>query len=201
MTTTRIVQGFPPDQRDEVARLFWEAFSSKLGRVLSPRERALAFLRAALRPDFALSAIDPGGRVCGVAGLKSPAGGLVAADFADLARAYGPAGAIWRAPLLELTERPAPPGRLLLDGLFVASALRGQGIGTRLIEAALAEAAARGCTELRLEVTEGNPRARALYARLGFVAVRDRPMGLLRPILGVRRATIMARPAPSSSER
>lgn len=195
MTATRIVQGFPPDRRDEVARLFWDAFSEKLGRVLAPRERALAFLRAALRPEFALSAIDPGGRVCGVAGLKSPAGGLVAADFADLARAYGPAGALWRAPLLELTERPASPGQLVLDGLFVAADLRGQGIGTRLIEAALAEAAARGCAEVRLEVTEGNARARALYARLGFVALGDRPMGVLRPILGVRRATVMARPS------
>ncbi len=45
---------------------------------------------------------------------------------------------------------------------------RGRGVGTALLTAAEDLARARGCCKLTLEVLEGNARARALYARLGY---------------------------------
>jgi ribosomal-protein-alanine N-acetyltransferase len=44
----------------------------------------------------------------------------------------------------------------------------GRGIGSALLEALLAEAVQRGCTEVFLEVRADNPRAQALYLRYGF---------------------------------
>jgi len=164
-----ISAGFDEAERALVARLFWEAFSGKLGRLMRPEARALAFLRGALRPDFARVARDDAGRLLGVAGIKTPRGGLVAGGLRELAAAYGWPGALWRGPLLELTERPLAPGQMLLDGLFVAPAARGRGVGTALIRAVIAEAEAGGLREVRLDVIDSNPRARALYARLGFV--------------------------------
>jgi len=193
VTVPRIRRGFPETRRTEVARLFWEAFSDKLGRILAPEPKALAFLAAALRADFALTAEDDAGRLLGVAGLKTGEGGLVAASFADLAATYGRLGALWRGPLLDLTERPVAPGQLMLDGLFVARTHRGRGIGTALVEAVIAEAAARDLAEVRLEVVEGNPRARALYDRLGFAALREESLGPLRLVFGYGRVTLMAR--------
>ena len=52
--------------------------------------------------------------------------------------------------------------------LAVAADRWGQGIGSALLEALLAEAARRGCTEVFLEVRADNPRAQALYLRYGF---------------------------------
>ena len=72
-----------------------------------------ARLRESLRSDFALSAADGSGRVLGIAGMKTARGGLVAGGFRELARAYGWPGALWRGPLLELTERPLGPGEML----------------------------------------------------------------------------------------
>ena len=55
--------------------------------------------------------------------------------------------------------------------MAVASSHWGQGIGSALLEALLAEAAARGCTEVFLEVRVDNPRAQRLYHRHGFAGV------------------------------
>ncbi|WP_370410983.1 GNAT family N-acetyltransferase [Streptomyces fradiae] len=55
-----------------------------------------------------------------------------------------------------------------LNGLDVREDLRGQGIGTALIRAAEELARERGRTHLGLGVGDDNPRAAALYARLGY---------------------------------
>ena len=56
----------------------------------------------------------------------------------------------------------------LVDELYVRPELRGDGLGTRLLEALAATCRALGITRLHLEVDRTNPRAQKLYARLGF---------------------------------
>ncbi|MFG3348979.1 GNAT family N-acetyltransferase [Streptomyces sp. NPDC048018] len=58
-----------------------------------------------------------------------------------------------------------------LNGLDVREELRGQGIGTALIRAAEELSRERGKTHLGLGVAPDNPRAAALYARLGYTPV------------------------------
>jgi [ribosomal protein S18]-alanine N-acetyltransferase len=55
--------------------------------------------------------------------------------------------------------------------LAVAADRWGQGIGSALLEALLAEAARRGCTEVFLEVRTDNDRAQRLYRRYGFTQI------------------------------
>ena len=153
--------GFDEAHRGEVARLFWGAFGGKLGRILWPERKALGFIAEIVQPGYAVSA-EEDGALLGVAGFKTPEGGFMAGEFADMARHYGWLGAAWRGPLLELFERELAPGQLLMDGIFVAEQARGRGVGTALIGAIKAEALARGCGEVRLDVVEGNARARAL---------------------------------------
>lgn len=52
--------------------------------------------------------------------------------------------------------------------LAVRPSARRSGLGARLVEQGVVEAAARGATRLFLEVAEDNVAARALYARAGF---------------------------------
>ena len=49
-------------------------------------------------------------------------------------------------------------------------ALRGRGIGTALIVELQRRISARGCTWVMLAVEDENPRARALYERLGYAS-------------------------------
>lgn len=59
--------------------------------------------------------------------------------------------------------------------LVVHPALRSCGIGTFLVHAAEQRVRARGLRRAELSVEESNPRARALYERLGYVAFDRRP--------------------------
>jgi ribosomal protein S18 acetylase RimI-like enzyme len=59
-----------------------------------------------------------------------------------------------------------------ISDLIVSPVLRGRGIGTALITFLTHEARRLGATRLEIGVAQSNPRARALYQRLGFVEAR-----------------------------
>ncbi|MFJ5234376.1 GNAT family N-acetyltransferase [Kitasatospora sp. NPDC088391] len=69
------------------------------------------------------------------------------------------------------------PGAGTLWQLGVHPALRSCGIGTLLVRAAERRITARGLTRAELGVEEDNPRARALYERLGYRAYGRAPDG------------------------
>ncbi len=101
--------------------------------------------------------------------------------------------ALCRTLVLQLLAGEIDNYRFLIDGICVQSGMRGQGLGQRLVEALCAEATARGYDYIRLDVIDTNWRARALYERLGFVAVRSEPIGWLRYVFGFSSSTTMVR--------
>jgi ribosomal protein S18 acetylase RimI-like enzyme len=56
----------------------------------------------------------------------------------------------------------------LIDELYVPESERGRGTGTRLLEQAFAACVREGIERIHLEVDNTNPRAAALYERVGF---------------------------------
>ena len=140
--------------------------------MLEPRDKALAFLARALDPTHALSVIEHG-QVLGVAGFKTSDGSLVGGSYQDLAAVYGWSSSVWRMGLLAMLEREIKEGELLMDGIFVDPDGRGRGVGSALLDAVADEARERGLSTVRLDVVGGNPRAKALYLRRGFVVVNS----------------------------
>ncbi len=186
-----IQAGFDPDEAPIVAQLYWQAFGAKLAKVLGPDARALKFLTRVVDPRFALVARDHTGRLLGVAGFKTDQGGLVAGGFGDLRAVYGWIGATWRALLLAPLERAVQPGVLQMDGICVDADARGLGAGTLLLDAIADQARQRGLTQVQLDVIDTNPRARALYERQGFIALRTEHTGPLRHVFGFASSTRM----------
>lgn len=170
-------EGLAEEHRAEAAALFWEAFEGKLGRALGPRRKAVRWLTRAIAPRHAVSAVRDG-ELVGVAGFKTGNGGLVAGGFGSLLLTYGP-GAFHRSLLLSRFDRPVEPGVVMVDGIFVREGSRGYGVGTRLLMALEQIARRHGAHALRLEVVEGNERARDLYERRGFREIGRRGRGLL----------------------
>lgn len=69
----------------------------------------------------------------------------------------------------------AVPGAGTLWQLAVLPALQSCGLGTLLVRAAEDRIRSRGLGRAELGVEESNPRARALYERLGYVAYDRQP--------------------------
>ncbi len=189
----KITVGIPEANRGEAASLYWEAFGEKLGFVLGPKYRALIFITSVLRGDHGICAYDDNGRLLGVAGFKTPQGALVGGSFTDLRRVYGWVGAAIRIWLLGVLENDTENDRFLMDGIFVAPEARGRGVGTALLDAVCKEAKERGFREVRLDVIDTNPRARALYLHEGFEEVATHHLGLFRHAFGFSAATTMVR--------
>jgi GNAT superfamily N-acetyltransferase len=60
--------------------------------------------------------------------------------------------------------------RAQIESVRVASMFRGQGLGSRLMEDALARAQARNCRLVQLTTDQRRPDTRRFYERLGFAA-------------------------------
>ncbi|MBL8341404.1 MAG: GNAT family N-acetyltransferase [Rubrivivax sp.] len=83
---------------------------------------------------------------------------------------------------LEFSAKPKTRHAALLLGMVVREAARRQGIGRRLVMAALAHAAQHPQVQVvTLTVTEGNAAALRLYEQAGFVAWGTEPMAIATP--------------------
>jgi GNAT superfamily N-acetyltransferase len=61
----------------------------------------------------------------------------------------------------------------LVDGVRVSSARRSSGIGTKLLEWAIARSRERGCRLVQLTTDKRRADAKRFYEALGFVASHD----------------------------
>ena len=75
----------------------------------------------------------------------------------------------WVGQMVVLLDAEPPT----LVGVYVDPRHRGDGTAQRLLEALVGRARATGAATLRLQVSEGNDRARRFYERMGFVATGD----------------------------
>lgn len=195
-----IFRGLHPQLRPQAAQLYWEAFGGKLGRVLGPDERALRFFQRVIRGDLCFSAVGDGGELIGLAGYKTPSGSFAGGTWDDLTDVYGRWGGRWRGGILWALGREVDNDRFLIDGICVAKAHRGKGVGSMLLAALYQEAAERGYGSIRLDVIQDNFRARALYERQGFRPTRTEELGLLRFLFGFASSTTMVRPLRGPGE-
>ena len=189
----QIEKGIQQSEREHVAALYWQGFGEKLGRMLGPQERAVAYIACALNSDHIFCARTAAGSIAGIAGYQTPKGGLLRGNPEYLVVHYGHIGAIWRRIMFSLLKSPFGTGSFVIDGIVVAREYRGNGIGTDLIEALAREANRQGYDMLRLEVVDDNFRAKALYERRGFRKSGGASIGILRHIFGFRRTITMER--------
>lgn len=198
--TVTLFCGLHDHLRGQAARLYWDAFGGKLGQVLGPEPRALAFFERVIRADMCYTAVDSQGRLIGIAGFKTSTGSFAGGTWDDLEAIYGSLGGRVRGWLLATLGDTVDDGRFMVDGICVAHQHRGKGIGTQLLRALYDEAAARGYHSIRLDVVDANWRARTLYERQGFVATRTETIGILRYLFHFAAATTMERPIASPAD-
>lgn len=191
-----IRRGLPQGLRDAGAVLFDEAFGSKLSMALPDHDKRLAFLARTFSASHIVVALR-GDELVGMVGLSASEGrfrgGLMDISW-DPRRAsdlLGVVGAIRAVVgLLAVAHKPER-GELRVDGIAVSPEARGMGIGTRLLEEVATIAREDGFRWVRLDVVDVNPRAQALYERVGYRVTEVQSFRYMRRLVGYGGMTSM----------
>lgn len=168
-----IEHGLPDALRDQAVEIFEDAFGSKMRMAVPDADKRIAFLRRAFVAEHCLIA-RRGDALLGMAGLSTKgapyAGGLLGSswDFRPYRRLLGWLGAMWAVWGNRLSDHRPGADEVYVDGIAVSAHARGLGIGTRLLDETTAVARANGKAFVRLDVIDTNPRAQALYERVGY---------------------------------
>jgi ribosomal protein S18 acetylase RimI-like enzyme len=191
----RIEHGLAADMIPAAAALLIEAFDAKFAHEMRPAspEQAQRVVVAGFVSDDAWVAVDADGSLLGLAGIAAAGRPFFRFPFAVLTREFGVFGALWRKAYALLEVLALPRRRLTrrLEVLAVREGARGRGVGTALLQAAVAGARDAGADRLQLEVVDTNGRAKQLYERVGFRATRTVHSGILTAGGGYRAVHFM----------
>jgi ribosomal protein S18 acetylase RimI-like enzyme len=187
----RIEPLLPETARMAAAELYWDAFGRLLRPALGRSPRAVDVLADGIDPRRAIVAMD-GDELVGVVGLHYAGHAFTHLTARSMLRHLGLRGVPRLVPLVLFNGRP-DPGEMRLDGIAVRADRRGQGIGSQLLHEAARRAGILGIDVIRLEVVDTNPRARTLYEREGYVAIRTERTPYLRRMMGFGAVTTMER--------
>jgi ribosomal protein S18 acetylase RimI-like enzyme len=188
----KIIDHLPEAHLPSGVRLYYTGLEAKLGPVFGPLDPALAVLPGSIHPARCLVALSED-RLVGILGIRDQRGSFLAPSYGAMVRQYGQISGIFRTMLLMLLDSKVAPGDLYLDGIAVAPAHRGQGIGTGLIAAFETRARDNGFATVSLEVIDTNSRAKKLYSRLGYQSVATHSMGPFSRLFGFRTTCRMSK--------
>ena len=182
----------PDDFKVSAIRLYFNSLKEKLEPILGSDGRAQEALASNIATDKCIVAIC-NGKLVGIMGIQTNKRGFVNPNLKTMVRIYGNFGGILRMGGLAILHHTIGTDELYVDGVAVATEMRGKGIGSHLFELLEQAVLKKRIKTISLEVIDTNPRAKALYERLGFVAVKTQtlwPLNLF-VIFSFRSATLM----------
>lgn len=96
--------------------------------------------------------------------------------------------------LLSILDTKVQKGHLYIEMIAVDDQIRSSGIGSALLEFAESSAKARKAVDtLSLHVIEKNSRAKSLYERKGFKAIRSQWNSVVKGLGGIRKVYFMTK--------
>ncbi|GJM15128.1 MAG: molybdopterin-guanine dinucleotide biosynthesis protein MobC [Thermodesulfobacteriota bacterium] len=186
--------GLPESCRIRAAELYEEAFRQKFAPIVKSRKKLIEILTDCIKPEFAVVALKEE-RLVGLAGFHNRGSSFTGGGSASsIIKKLGLFKGLWAIALFTiLYERKESQDELLIDGIVVDPSMRGQGIGTRMLETLFKYATNEGFDSIRLDVVDTNPDARRLYESQGFVATKTDHHPYLKPFLGFSSSTTMVK--------
>ncbi len=169
------IQPFCPEHYEQVSDILFDAFRSKFEKLTNLEESKLrGFVRAAGpgECDAGTWVAELDGRIVGIISLKwngmdkgKPARPL---QLGKLIHDYGLLNTIRFYTGMALLQEALPEGECYVEHIAVSAQARGMGVGHQLLDFGQEVATAHGLSRYTLNVALSNPRARALYEKMGF---------------------------------
>ena len=163
----------PDEFKDQALELYLHALRDKLEPIIGLDSRALKVLGSNLAANRCMAAVCDQ-QLAGIIGTQTEKGGFLNPTLKSMVEVYGLAGGILRMFGLALLHHSTAADEIYVDGIAVRKEMRGRGVGSRLLEMLEETALKQGIRRLTLEVIDTNPRAEALYKRLGYVVRKRR---------------------------
>ena len=184
--------GIPEQYRSTAVDLYDEAFGKKFSFAVRRTDSRKALFRQGFTLKHGIGAITDG-QLLGIAGLHSKEGSLTGGiTYADLVSQLGWLRGNKAALIFSLYQRKPEPDELVMDGIAVSEKARGTGIGSQLLNEVKQYAQQNGYNRIRLDVIDTNPKAKRLYERMGFQAMKTDYFPYLKTILGFGGVTTMS---------
>jgi len=183
--------GLPEKHRTAAVDLYEEAFGQKFSVAIPDKEKRRQFLKKCFMLEYAIGAVYQD-KLIGLAGFKTPQGSLTGdITYSELLSLLGIFKGHWAIAIFELYERKAALQELVMDGISVHSDARGKGVGSRLLSEVARYAKEHQFNRVRLDVIDINAKAKKLYERMGFTAVKVDSYPYLKWLLGFGGSTTM----------
>ncbi len=189
----KIRKGFEEKDRKIVAELYAIAFKRKFVNLLGDVDTVSKLLSDGLNSDYCLACYKED-ELVGIAGFHVASDALLNISISDFIKQFGFFKGLFKALTSGIVfyRKSTPDDELLMDGIAVREGFRGQGIGTLLFDELFLWAKTNGYSYIHLDVIDENPKAKALYERLGFKETSyEKVPGFIEKLIGVSGFTHM----------
>ncbi len=161
--------GFKEKDRIVAARLYASAFKRKFEKLIGSEDDVTSLLEKRLNPDYCLTCYH-NEQLVGLAGFHIGHKSLTDISFSNFIEQFGVFKGLLKGIVswIIFYRKAAPQDELLMDGIAVDERFRGQGIGSQLFDALFEWTKENDYKAVHLDVIDENPKAKALYTRLGF---------------------------------
>lgn len=177
MNQIEITSKLNPQQQEQVANLFYEAFPLKVKYLwfyAKTREQAVELLSQSIQFEQGIYAIR-NEEVVGFLGYNIGKKAFTPANYNAFRNVYSPFIAIWRFLFYTFYLRfhLYNENILHIDPIAVSVKARGNGIGKLLLNKVEQLAKDMQITKINLEVVDTNPSAQKLYERFGYIIKKE----------------------------
>ena len=162
-----ITESINKNQRIRAIEILYYAFEQKIRALIKSKEKALAIYNKSLKNDQVFYALLDG-NVVGLIGLQYKNRTFLEFKYRDLRKYFNPLQSYFIYKIYKLTSPKIKDDVLRIDSIAVDKSFRNLGIGTQLINKVFEFAKNKGIKKVILEVINTNPKAKALYERIGF---------------------------------
>ncbi len=176
----QIRQGLDAAYLQRAAQLYFDAFRRQASPILGVNEQAVAFIRRCLNPQQALAAVFED-RLAGFVGLRYDGQSFLQLQLSQFVERFGWLLGRIRFRQAALLEQPMQAGDVCIESIAVDPAMRGQGIGTWLLNAATDFAGRRGFKAIHINVPDTASDLFKLCRRVGFNYVSTQTWSFLKP--------------------
>jgi ribosomal protein S18 acetylase RimI-like enzyme len=182
--------GIPEELRHQAAIVCYEGFRAQMELLVGSQQKGIVLLEQSLDLELALMALQQG-RLVGFVGLQYENRPFFRFERSHFTQELGFLRGLLVYLLFNLFATQILRQEMFINVIVVDASVRGNGIGTSLMQAVFEIAQQNQFHAVVLDVIDTNPDARRLYERLGFKPVRMRKYGYLRNLIGSSAVTTM----------